>query len=95
LGKLLSMASTDGAYVDGTEVRALIMNMVRDAMQMSGMITVEQAAAQDMAQQQAILQGLAPSSGQPQQPGGISPEQLAALSPMPPPNLPANGGMPG
>jgi hypothetical protein len=95
MGKLLSMASTDGAYVDGTEVRALIMNMVRDAMQMSGMITVEQAAAQDMAQQQAILQGLAPSSGQPQQPGGISPEQLAALSPMPPPNLPANGGMPG
>lgn len=93
MGKLLSMSSTDGAYVDGNEVRALILTMVRDAMQMAGLAPTSQTAAQDAGQREQILQSLAPTAGPPQGGGmgGITPAQIAALSPMPPPNMPQQG----
>jgi hypothetical protein len=100
MGKLLSMAGTDGAYVDGTEVRALIMQMVQDAMQQAGMAPVQQIALQDAIQRGQILQGLAPSTQAPPfaQAGsfgdnipGMGNGQIAALSPLAAPRLPQGG----
>lgn len=86
MGKLLSMGSTDGAYVDGTEVRGLIQSMVLDAIKMSGLAPVAAQAMQDAAQQQQILASLAPTQQQVGQGAGamgpITPEQIAALSPL-------------
>lgn len=94
MGQLLSMKGTDGPYNDGMEVRALIQNMVMDALKSVGMGAVSAAAANDNAQQGAILSGLAgvPGPGAPPMPPGGLPGmasgQLAALSPVKPPMPP-------
>jgi hypothetical protein len=98
------MSGTDGPYVDGAEVRGLIMQMVQDALQQAGMAPVQRIALQDMAQHGQILQGLAPTTGQPGPPQnpafgqanmfgeggppGVANGLLAALSPQGPPRLP-------
>jgi hypothetical protein len=95
MGKLLSMSGTDGAYVDGIEVRALIQQMVRDAVQAAGMAPVQQNALRESLQQDQILQSLAPTTQPPQMqggmPGGIpgmANGQIAALSPVAAPTMP-------
>jgi len=92
MGKLLSMNSTDGPYVDGTEVRALIQTMVRDALQQAGMAQVSQVALRDTLETDQTLNALAPQQN-PQtvpfgQVPGLANGQLAALSSVNPPRMP-------
>jgi len=84
MGKLLSMNSTDGPYVDGTEVRALIQTMVRDALSQAGMAPVANMAMAGGAQHEQTLNALAPSAGN----SNVPPQMAAALSPVPPPRMP-------
>ena len=105
MGKLLSMSGTDGPYVDGAEVRGLIMQMVQDALSQAGMAPVQRMALQDAMQHQQILAGLAPTTQGPQNPvfgqanmfgeggpPGVANGLLAALSPQGPPRLPPQQG---
>jgi len=96
MGALLSMHATDGPYVDGNEVRGLIMQMVHDAIQSSGMAQIGGLAMQDAAQAGQLIGGLAaqvpqgaPQFGQvpPQLPPGVSNGQMAAISPVSAPNM--------
>jgi len=90
MGTLLSMRGTDSPYA-GIEVRALIMQMVRDALQQTGMAPVSNMAAADAVQQNALAMGLngqqppfapqAPGGGPPAIPG-LANGQLASLSPV-------------
>lgn len=94
MGQLLSMRGTDGPYNEGMEVRALIQNMVNDALKQVGMGAVSAAAAQDLTQQGAVLSGLAgqgPPGAPSAPPGGLpgmASGQAAALSPVRPPMRP-------
>jgi hypothetical protein len=97
MGTLLSMKGTDSPYNDGTEIRALVVKMVRDALQQSGMAPVSNMAAADAMQQNALAMGLqgqqpphapqAPGGGAPAIPG-LASGQMAALSPVRPPMAP-------
>ena len=89
MGTLLSMRDTDSPYGDAVEIRSLIMHMVRDALQQSGMAPVSNAAMGDFLkmQQQNVLQGQGPPppggpNGVPQVPTALSGGQLAAISPV-------------
>lgn len=89
MGALLSMRDTDSPYADGMEVRALIEQMIRDAMQQVGMAPVQRMSIDDAMQAGAMLSGLA---GQ-QPPGAPHPSTFPptlgpvtnALSPTRPP----------
>src|SRR5215469_376168 len=90
MGKLLSMSGTDGAYVDGNEVRGLIKAMMIDVMQEGGLAPVMQRALMDQSAQGNIIASLAPTAqGMPGGvPGGIpglANGQIHALSPVTPP----------
>jgi hypothetical protein len=97
MGALMSMKDTDSPYVDGEEVRVLIMQMVKDALAQVGMAPVSQMAMHDAMQADAINQGL---QGQGMPPGAAPPPgalgMAGALSPVPAPGLPppANGNNP-
>jgi Phage P22-like portal protein len=89
MGALLSMKDTDSPYADGMEVRTLIMQMVRDALQQVGMAPVARMAMDEAGQAGAILSGLngqGPPGAPPPPPGGLPGMAAAhALSPVPPP----------
>ena len=94
MGALLSMRDTDSPYADGDEVRTLIMQMVRDALQQVGMAPVANQAQMDERQQLgAILSGAAgqappgaPAPGSMQPPPGYL-DQASAISPVRPPTI--------
>jgi hypothetical protein len=96
---LLNAEKTDSPYVAGDEMRVLVMQMVRDALQQVGMAPVSQMAMQDATADGAILAGLNGQSppGAPQAPPGGPPglgAMTTALSPVRPPRiLPANGNL--
>jgi hypothetical protein len=100
MGALMSMRDTDSPYVDGQEVRVLIMQMVKDALQQVGMAPVSQMAMQDAMQADAINSGLQGQQMPGTPPGAAPPPgalgMAAALSPVSPPGLPppANGNNP-
>jgi hypothetical protein len=101
MGQLLSMRGTDGPWNEGEEVRALILQMVRDALAQNGMAPVSHLSMMNTLQESAAMQG-----GQPGQPGvpppgapgggppfPLSPPMVNALSPVRPPNtMPSAGG---
>lgn len=87
MGTLMSMKGTDSPYADGMEVRVLINQMVKDALQQNGMAPVSSAAMADLAttqgmsgQQPPFAPGM-PAGGPP----GLAGGQMNALSPVPPP----------
>ena len=94
MGTLLNAEKTDSAYADGSEMRALITQMVRDALQQSGMAPVSNAALSDaLAADNAMNPGspmgvtAPPQGGQPPPPGmpvppGVTNGQMAALTPI-------------
>jgi hypothetical protein len=87
MGALMSMKDTDSPYVDGEEVRTLIMQMVKDALQQVGMAPVSQMAMHDAMQADAINQGLqGQGQGAAPPPGAMG--MAGALSPVPAPGLP-------
>lgn len=97
MGALMSMRDTDSPYVDGNEVRVLIMQMVKDALQQVGMAPVSRMAQDEMQQQGAILSGLNGEAPPGAPPIGTAPNTLGpmtdALSPVRPPRvLPARTG---
>ena len=90
MGKLLSMSGTDGAYVDGNEVRGLIKAMMIDVMQEGGLAPVMQRALMDQSAQGNIIASLAPTAqgmpgGVPAGIPGMANGQIHALSPVTPP----------
>lgn len=87
MGKLLSMSGTDGAYVDGNEVRALIKAMIIDVAQEGGLAPVMHRALMDEDQQQQIIQGLAPAPPPGMQLPGVG-GAGAAINPVRPPTMP-------
>src|SRR5215469_616599 len=108
MGQLLSMRGTDGPYNEGEEVRALINQMIQDALAQNGMAPVSHMGLMDTIQETAAMQqgaGGAPgplpgppgAAAPPGAPGGIplSPELVNALSPVRPPNtrLSANNNL--
>jgi len=102
MGQLLSMRGTDGPYNEGEEVRALINQMIRDALSQSGMAPVSHLGLMNTLQETAAMQagGGTPNGmgALPGMPGGpppmpLSPPMVNALSPVRPPNtLPGAGG---
>lgn len=94
MGALLSMRDTDSPYADGNEVRTLIMQMVKDALQQVGMSPVSHVALQDeMEQRGAIMSGAAGQMPPGAPPPGTAPASMfgpaaQALSPVRPPRMP-------
>lgn len=91
MGALMSMRDTDSPYVDGQEVRTLIMQMVKDALGQVGMAPVSNAAmADEMQQQGAIASGMNGEAPPGAPPPGTAPANTfgpvaSALSPVRPP----------
>ena len=99
MGQLLSMRGTDGPYNEGEEVRALINQMIQDALSQNGMAPVSHLSMMNTLQETAAMQGGGGAPGPlPGMPGGpppmpLSPPMVNALSPVRPPNtLPGAGG---
>lgn len=93
MGALMSMRDTDSPYVDGNEVRTLIMQMVRDALAQVGMAPVSNMAMQDEVQQAGAIasgmQGQAPPGAPPLStaPAAAFGPVAQALSPVRPPTV--------
>ncbi len=91
MGALMSMRDTDSPYVDGNEVRTLIMQMVKDALNQVGMAPVSRMAQDEMTQAGAILSGLEGNAPPGAPPLGTAPGTLGpmtdALSPVRPPRV--------
>ncbi|HEY2538209.1 MAG TPA: portal protein [Stellaceae bacterium] len=97
MGALMSMRDTDSPYVDGMEVRTLIMQMVKDALSQVGMAPVSRMAMAEATQDGAVMAGLAGQSppGAPRPPPGGPPGAVGpmggpmtqALSPVRPPRV--------
>lgn len=86
MGSLLSMKGTDSPYADGMEVRALIMQMIKDALSQVGMAPVSEAAQADIMRDETAMQSPGPPG-----PGGPVPGMqnglLQSLAPVPPPQM--------
>ena len=89
MGALLSMRGTDGPYNDGAEIRALIANMVQDALRQVGMAPVSNAAMGDIVRGQQMTAMLGQGPPAPANPAipGLASGALGAISPVRPPML--------